>query len=113
MALGLVKLPLLEVQRRTLVEAIITKERDDEILREKTIFPSLHAMSPGCLPSLSKFCSASVVLKCPSLKKIDAVRCPKVELLAWSWRGTKKDFAKARLMLPLPLYLVERLQFQV
>ncbi|XP_058003601.1 uncharacterized protein LOC110667642 [Hevea brasiliensis] len=82
MALGLVNLQHMEVKRCSLVEQIITKESsDEEMMRDKTIFPSLQSISLECLPNLSSFYSASDVLECPSLKKIDVLDCPKVELL--------------------------------
>ncbi|KAF2306656.1 hypothetical protein GH714_020153 [Hevea brasiliensis] len=82
MALGLVNLQHMEVKRCRMVEHIIRKEADYEIGRDRTIFPSLHSISIECLPNLSCFYSARDVLKCPSLKKIDVVDCPKMELLA-------------------------------
>ncbi|XP_058000238.1 uncharacterized protein LOC110660410 isoform X2 [Hevea brasiliensis] len=86
MALGLVNLQHMEVKRCRMVEHIIRKEADDEIGRDRTIFPSLHSISIECLPNLSCFYSAREVLKCPSLKKIDVVDCPKMKLLASAFR---------------------------
>ncbi|XP_058000241.1 uncharacterized protein LOC110660410 isoform X5 [Hevea brasiliensis] len=86
MALGLVNLQHMEVKRCRMVEHIIRKEADYEIGRDRTIFPSLHSISIECLPNLSCFYSARDVLKCPSLKKIDVVDCPKMELLASAFR---------------------------
>ncbi|XP_058000235.1 uncharacterized protein LOC110660411 isoform X2 [Hevea brasiliensis] len=86
MALGLVNLQHMEVKRCRMVEHIIRKEADYEIGRDRTIFPSLHSISIECLPNLSCFYSARDVLKCPSLKKIYVVDCPKMELLASAFR---------------------------
>ncbi|KAG8650690.1 hypothetical protein MANES_07G061980v8 [Manihot esculenta] len=82
MALGLVKLKHLELKRCNLVQHIITKEVEEEIAKDNTIFPSMESMSLDCLPNLSCFYSASDVLKCPSLKRIEMVGCPNMELLA-------------------------------
>ncbi|XP_043814388.1 uncharacterized protein LOC110619224 isoform X2 [Manihot esculenta] len=82
MASGLVNLQHLEVKLCNLVEHIITKEAEEEIAKDNTIFPSMESMSLECLPNLSSFYSASDVLKCSSLKRIEMVGCPNMELLA-------------------------------
>ncbi|XP_021602179.1 uncharacterized protein LOC110607389 isoform X1 [Manihot esculenta] len=82
MASGLVKLKRLELNGCNLVEHIITKEAEEEIAKDNTIFPSMESMSLECLPNLSSFYSASDVLKWPSLKRIEMVGCPNMELLA-------------------------------
>ncbi|KAF2294527.1 hypothetical protein GH714_012240 [Hevea brasiliensis] len=82
MASGLVNLQHMELKRCCLVEHIITKEAEEEIAKDKIMFPSMKSMSLECLPNLSSFYSARDFLKCPSLKRIDMVGCPNMELLA-------------------------------
>ncbi|XP_058007400.1 uncharacterized protein LOC110649893 isoform X3 [Hevea brasiliensis] len=82
MASGLVNLQHMELKRCILVEHIITKEADEEVVKDKIMFPSMKSISLECLPNLSSFYSARDFLKCPSLKRIDMVGCPNMELLA-------------------------------
>ncbi|KAF2294484.1 hypothetical protein GH714_011840 [Hevea brasiliensis] len=82
MASGLVNLQHMELKRCCLVENIITKEAEEEIAKDKIMFPSMKSISLECLPNLSSFYSARDFLKCPSLKRIDMVGCPNMELLA-------------------------------
>ncbi|XP_058007404.1 uncharacterized protein LOC110653611 isoform X2 [Hevea brasiliensis] len=82
MASGLVNLQHMELKRCCLVEHIITKEAEEEIAKDKIMFPSMKSLSLECLPNLSSFYSARDFLKCPSLKRIDMVGCPNMELLA-------------------------------
>ncbi|KAJ9175177.1 hypothetical protein P3X46_013756 [Hevea brasiliensis] len=82
MASGLVNLQHMELKRCSLVEHIITKEAGEEIVKDKIIFPSMKSISLESLPNLSSFYSARDFMKCPSLKRIDMVGCPNVELLA-------------------------------
>ncbi|XP_021617460.1 uncharacterized protein LOC110618600 isoform X1 [Manihot esculenta] len=82
MASGLVNLQHLEVKRCNLVDHVIIKEAEEEIGKDNTIFPSMQSIILECLPSLSSFYSASGVLKLPSLKGIEIVGCPNMELLA-------------------------------
>ncbi|KAF2294544.1 hypothetical protein GH714_012435 [Hevea brasiliensis] len=82
MASGLVNLQHMELKRCCLVEHIITKEAEEEIAKDKIMFPSMKSISLECLPNLSSFYSARDFLKCPSLKRIDMVGCPNMELLA-------------------------------
>ncbi|KAF2294561.1 hypothetical protein GH714_012603 [Hevea brasiliensis] len=82
MASGLVNLQHMELKRCCLVEHIITKEAEEEIAKDKIMFPSMKSISLECLPNLSSFYSARDFLKCPSLKRIDMVGCPHMELLA-------------------------------
>uniref|UniRef100_A0A2C9VIX9 Disease resistance protein At4g27190-like leucine-rich repeats domain-containing protein n=1 Tax=Manihot esculenta TaxID=3983 RepID=A0A2C9VIX9_MANES len=82
MASGLVNLQHLEVKRCNLVDHVIIKEAEEEIGKDNTIFPSMQSIILECLPSLSSFYSASDVLKLPSLKGIEIVGCPNMELLA-------------------------------
>uniref|UniRef100_A0A2C9V2W0 Uncharacterized protein n=1 Tax=Manihot esculenta TaxID=3983 RepID=A0A2C9V2W0_MANES len=79
MALDLVRLESMEVNRCNMLEHIINKEgeREDEEVWDKTIFPSLQSISLESLPSLTSFYSGSDVL-CPSLKQVDIVDCPKM-----------------------------------
>ncbi|XP_043814384.1 uncharacterized protein LOC110618489 isoform X3 [Manihot esculenta] len=82
MASGLVNLQHLEVKRCNLVDHVIIKEAEEEIGKDNTIFPSMQSIILECLPCLSSFYSASDVLKLPSLKGIEIVGCPNMELLA-------------------------------
>ncbi|KAF2294475.1 hypothetical protein GH714_011728 [Hevea brasiliensis] len=82
MASGLVNLQHMELKRCILVEHIITKEADEEVVKDKIMFPSMKSIGLECLPNLSSFYSARDFLKCPSLKRIDMVGCPNMELLA-------------------------------
>ncbi|KAF2294538.1 hypothetical protein GH714_012357 [Hevea brasiliensis] len=82
MASGLVNLQHMELKRCCLVEHIITKEAEEEIAKDKIMFPSMKSISLEFLPNLSSFYSARDFLKCPSLKRIDMVGCPNMELLA-------------------------------
>ena len=83
-ALGLENLQQMEIKGCSLVEQIIMVGDDEIVVWEdhKTIFPSLESMSMECLPSLWSFYSANGVLKCPSLKKIDFIDCPKMNLFS-------------------------------
>ena len=73
-ALGLEKLQHIEVKGCSLVEQIIIVG-DSEIVWDdhniETIFPSLESMN---------FYSANGSLKCPSLKKLDFIDCPNMNL---------------------------------
>ncbi|KAF2294547.1 hypothetical protein GH714_012466 [Hevea brasiliensis] len=82
MASGLVNLQHMELKRCILVEHIITKEAEEEIVKDKIMFPSMESISLECLPNLSSFYSARDFLICPSLNRIDMVGCPNMELLA-------------------------------
>ncbi|XP_058007409.1 uncharacterized protein LOC110661419 [Hevea brasiliensis] len=92
MASGLVNLQHMELKRCCLVEHIITKEAEEEIAKDKIMFPSMKSISIECLPNLSSFYSARDFLKCPSLKRIDVVGCPNMELLASKF-GEEQDLS--------------------
>ncbi|KAF2294553.1 hypothetical protein GH714_012546 [Hevea brasiliensis] len=94
MASGLVNLQHMELKRCCLVEHIITKA-EEEIAKDKIMFPSMKSISLECLPNLSSFYSARDFLKCPSLKRIDMVAIPSLEELRVEYNTMKDMWSQA------------------
>ncbi|XP_065849856.1 putative disease resistance protein At1g63350 isoform X3 [Euphorbia lathyris] len=82
MALTLPNLRSVEVKNCSLVEHIIAKAEEEKMQEYQTIFPSLESMNLQYFDKLSSFYSASGFLECPSLKMIEVVECPNMELFA-------------------------------
>ncbi|XP_065849458.1 uncharacterized protein [Euphorbia lathyris] len=106
MALTLPNLQRVEVKNCSLVEHIIAKAEEEKMQEYQTIFPSLESMNLQYLTKLSGFYSASGFLECPSLKMIEVVECPNMELFLQQFQTDKNQLAMRS------CFWAIRLQFQ-
>ncbi|XP_031273659.1 uncharacterized protein LOC116132137 [Pistacia vera] len=81
---SLVQLEQIEIKRCALVEEIITKKGEKNVVIDKIEIPLLKSINLESLPSLTSFYSGSNILECPPLKTIIIKGCQNIHLKDFS-----------------------------
>lgn len=82
-AKSLVNLKHLTVRHCNLAtEIVANEESDSQVQSSELIFNSLVSLKLGWLSSLTCFCSASCVIKFPSLEEVFVEECPRLKIFS-------------------------------